>query len=723
MPLVLALLVWASPTELGTVHAGTVPGRTIQAHFTATPPKIDGVLEEVWLAADSAGGFLQLTPDFDSLTIENTTAYVLYDERNLYVAFRCRAREAAAVRAKMTGTNDGIRLFIDTFDDNASAYSFSVGAGGVEATYRMTNDGGWVEEWDGVWWSKARLEPWGYAVELAIPFKTLRYPKGKTCWGIEFGRYIVARGEKSYWSRHEKSGFKVSKIGRLEGIRTSSAGLHLEAYPVGLVRYEYDSTGRVAPAVGLDAAWLPTPTANIQLTTLPDFAQIEADPYQVNLSKYEVYLAERRPFFVEAAENFGSGFDYIRMFYSRRIGKRFEDGAEVPIIGGMKYTDRIERFQLGALGSVTRATPYKVWRQDSSGNYYEKDTVELPSIFSVASVRRQVLGNSELGILYAGKDNEGFSNHGIRADGVYRQGSFTAKLYGAGSQMGDSLDHALAGEAMYQGNSYSGGLTLRQTARKFDMNGIGYTSWRGQSVYAYAGPDWYSTPLFQSLSLQANGGVEREWTYEAGSPDWNIGTMMYGRLRNLTSGSAWAGWYASRYQDQNTVWNRYAGLDMGLSFGTDPGKSLSFSLWTDFMTRTYNYNRMILAPSGQGGVWFSFQFGDHVSLDVGNDFVAEFQESGALDLGKDLTLMLRPSLGIAFTPKMDLSIGNETVRAYDLERDRTDYSYYFSALYSWTIRPRSTLYVALNQRLAGGSNWLETTGTIAVVKLRYLFVF
>ena len=670
------------------------------------------MLEEVWQTADSACAFTQLTPDFDSLSTETTTAYVLYDERNIYVAFRCQARDVTTVRARMTGTNDGIRLFLDTFDDKTSAYSFSVSAAGVEANYRMTNDGAWTEEWDGVWWSKVRLEPWGYAVELLIPFKTLRYPQDKTNWGIEFGRYIVGRGEKSYWSKHEKMGFKVSDIGRLEGIHAPSAGLHLEAYPVGLVRYEYDSTGHVAPAAGLDVAWLPTPTANIQLTTLPDFAQIEADPYQVNLSKYELYLEERRPFFVEAAENFGSGLDYIRMFYSRRIGKRFENGAEVPIIGGVKYTDRIERFQVGALGAITGRTGY---------DYYGTDTVEPASVYSVASLRRQVLGNSELGILYAGKDNEGFSNHGIRADGVYRQGSFTARLCGAGSQMGDSLDHALAAEATYQGSSYSGGLTVRQTAPQFDMNGIGYTGWRGQSVYAYAGPNWYSTPLFQSFSVQVNGGVERGWGYEFGLPDWNVGTMVYGGLRNLTYGNVWANWNASRYQD--TVWNRFSGLDLGFSAGTDPGKSISLSGWGDFVTRTYNYNRMILASSGQGGVYFSFQFGDHVSLDIGNDFVAEFQSTGALDLDKDLTLILRPSLDFAFTPKMTLSIGNETVRGYDLERDRIDYSCYFSALYGWTIRPRSTLYIALNQRLADSSGDMSATGTIAVVKLRYLFVF
>jgi hypothetical protein len=704
---VLALLVWALPAE-----PGTVPGRLIHAHFTATPPTIDGVLEEVWQAADSACAFTQLTPDYDSVCTESTTAYVLYDERNLYVAFRCLARDATTVRAKMTGTNDGIRLVLDTFEDNTSAYAFSVSAGGVEAGYRVTNDGAWIEEWDGVWSSKVRLEPWGYAVELAIPFKTLRYLHEKTNWGIDFGRYIIGRGEKSYWSRHEKMGFKVSNIGRLEGIRVPSAGLHLEAYPVGLVRYEYDTTGHIVPAAGLDVAWLPTPTANIQLTTLPDFAQIEADPYQVNLSKYELYLDERRPFFVEAAENFGTGPDYIRMFYSRRIGKRFADGTEVPIIGGGKYTDRIERFQVGVLGAVTGRTGY---------DYYGTDTVEPASVYSVASLRRQVLGNSELGILYAGKDNKGFSNHGIRADGVYRQGNFTATLYGAGSQMGDSLDHALAAEATYQGSSYSGGLTVRQTAPRFDMNGIGYTGWRGQSVYAYAGPNWYSTPLFQSFSVQVNGAVEREWGYEFGIPYWNVGTMVNGGLRNLTYANVWANWNASRFQD--TIWNRFSGLDLGFSAGTDPGKSVSLSGWGDFVTRTYNYNRMILASSGQGGVSFSFQFGDHVSLDVGNEFVAEFQSTGALDPDKDLTMILRPSLGFAFTPKMTLSIGNETVRGYDAAASRPYDSYYFSLLYKWTVRPRSTFYIALNQRLEGSSGDVSATGTIAVVKLRYLFVF
>ena len=148
---------------------------------------------------------------------------------------------------------------------------------------------------------------------------------------------------------------KLSKTCRLVGIKPGRIGLNLEAYPVALTRYEGSS---VLPDAGLDINWYPSPSSSFHLTMNPDFAQVEADPYRVNLSKYETYLEERRPFFVEGSEVFKCFGGMPHLFYSRRIGRRLPGGKEVPILGASKLIARPGRFELGALVALTGEVEY-----------------------------------------------------------------------------------------------------------------------------------------------------------------------------------------------------------------------------------------------------------------------------------------------------------------------------------------------------------------------------
>jgi hypothetical protein len=711
---VLALLVWALPAELGTVPVGTVPGRLIQARLTTTPPKIDGVLEEVWQTADSAAGFHQLTPNYDSTPGDPTVAYVLYDAENVYVAFRCPAADPKSVRAELSGSSDAVRLFLDTFDDNTTCYFFMVSVSGAEQTYRLIENSGTTQVWDGVWTSAAKVHPWGYAVEIAVPFKTLRYPRSRTDWGIEFARYAVATGEKDFWNRHPEQGFKIENFGRLTDIRPAPAGLHLEVYPVGLARadksgsYSAGWQDRVSADGGLDLSWLPTPTANIQLTALPDFAQIEADPFTVNLGKYEIWLEERRPFFVEAAENFGSTSSSPQLFYSRRIGRPLPDGSAVPILGGAKYTDRLGRYQLGALGALTGRTAY-----DFSG----EERVEPQGWYSVASLRRQLLTNSDVGLLYAGKDNEQYSNHGASLDGTYRHGNFTAKLLGTGSQMGDSIDYAARAEAQYSSDKLTAYVVLRQVGAKYDMNGVGYTAWRGRTAEAYAGPEFYAKGPFQYASAQLYGTMSREWDYPDGAAAGEGGFSSYCTFRNRSYASLWGSYGPTWYED--TVWHRYEAATAGGSYGTDQSKKASLSFYGTFSTKTYNYNRSVLAPSTDLSVYGATQIGDRVSVSMSSECVLEFPDTGRVELRRAATWIFRPRLDLAVTPKMGMGIANEIVRGFDVWSGRPSNSYSLAALFRYTFRPRSTVYFAWNYKV--GTD--RPTELVQVLKLRYLFVF
>jgi hypothetical protein len=688
--------------------------RVIEARFTSRPPVIDGELEEVWQTADSAFQFHQLTPRYESLPENPTVAYLLCDNANVYVAFRCPVKDPKTLRADLSGTCDRVQLFFDTFDDNATCYFFSVLASGVEITYRMTENGNSLQVWDGVWRSAARVHPWGYAVEIAVPFKTLRYPQSRTEWGVEFSRYAVENGERDFWNKHPEQGFRIEKFGRLTGLKAPAPGLHLEVYPVGLARAEKsgsDAMGwqdRQSANAGLDLSWLPTPTANIQLTALPDFAQIEADPYTVNLGKYELWLQERRPFFVEAAENFGSTSSSMLLFYSRRIGRPLPDGSAVPILGGAKYTDRLGRYQLGALGALTGRTAY---------DFFGTERVEPQSWFSVASVRRQVFANSDVGVLYAGKDNESFSNHGISLDANYRSGSFTAKLLGTGSQMGDSLDYAYRGMAQYTSDKIAAYAVYRQVGPQYDMNGVGYTTQRGRRAEATAGPEFYSRGPFRYASAQLYGAANQEWEYPAGAIDGEAGISTYGTFQNQMNASLWVSLVRNWYQD--TAWHRSEGASFGGSLGTPSNKKANAGAYFSYQTRAYNYNRRILAPSADLTVYGATQVGDRVSVSMSGECVLEFPAAGRLDARRDVTWLFWPRIDLAVTPKMALGVGNEIVRGYDIGQERPTDSYALTALFSYVFRPRSTIYFAWNYK-TGTDRPVEL---VQVLKLRYLFVF
>ncbi len=671
----------------------------IHARFTRVPPVIDGILEEVWQDADSAAGFSQQTPENGQPASESTTVYLLYDHNNLYVAFRCPVSDLTRVCDRLSEEPDGVRLLIDTFDDNTTCYSFAVGFNGVESTYRVTGDGAMAENWDGVWWSAVRKYDRGYAVELVIPFKSLRYPTTSKEWGIDFGRYVVSRGERSFWSRHEITGFKVSNMGRLIGISPPRQRPGLAVYPVGLVRQEKsgsEQTGwqdRVAVEAGVDFAWAPTPSGNLQLTVLPDFAQIEADPYQVNLSRYELWLSERRPFFVEAVETFGGSNQPVKIFYSRRIGRPLPSGKVVPILSGIKWTDRFSRGQYGLLGVLTGECEN-----------------EPQSFYSVLAVRHQLLTNSELGLIYAGKDNPLFSNHGVGLDAVFRSRRFSSRIFTAGSQFGESLDYALSLEGGYQSEFFTGSFTLRQIQPKFNMNGPGYTTWRGQYGNFYAGPVIYNRGPFRYASVFPGVEIQREWNYPPGTLTATGFINSSGVFKDQEQLTVWSG-YGQDWALARLFRYGYAGL----YFATDYRQPFSLSFFANYHTRTANYRRGVIAPVYQVQVNLQQRLGDRCLISMGNNFTVEADSLGRVNPRQDLTGVLRPGIEYRFTARASVGLTLETVMSYHPEVDRVSAQNSLFGLYSWTFAPRSTFYFATNWSWTGAS-----LSTIFVAKIRYL---
>ncbi|MCX7733123.1 MAG: carbohydrate binding family 9 domain-containing protein [candidate division WOR-3 bacterium] len=686
------LIVWLLGTQTESLPV-------IRAHYCSTPPVIDGVLEPAWQEADSATGFIQQIPENGRPASEPTTVYLLQDRHNLYIAFRCPVSDFSQVHDRLSDEPDGVRVLIDPFDDNVNAYCFIVGFNGVESDYRITGDGTAYENWDGVWRSAVRRHDWGYGIELAIPFRSLRYPPARTEWGIDFARYLVRRGERSFWSRHEVTGFRVSRMGRLTGIQPAGRGLGLELYPVGLVRHEQlvlshavgsDALGAEA---GLDLAWAPTPSGNLQFTLLPDFAQIEADPYQVNLSRYELWLAERRPFFVEAVETFGGSAQPVKIFYSRRIGRPLPDGQVVPILAGLKWTDRLGRGQYGLLGALT-------------GELAD----EPQSFYSVLAARHQILANSELGLLYAGKDNRQFSNHGLALDGIWRYRSLTSRLFLCGAQYGDSLDYAFSLDGSYQSDRLSGELIVRQIQPGFNMNGPGYTTWRGQYGTFYLGPVVYNRGILRYGALQPGVELNREWDYPAQTFDRRIFVNLSAQTLAQHSLTIWTG-----CGDQWALEHRFSAGYAGIYYASDYTRPFAVSLYSNYETRSANYRRLMIAPVAQLELTLQGRLSDRLSVWYTHSATVEADSLGRVSR-QDLTSVLRPGLEYSLSPKASVRLSLETVTAYEPETARQSFRHSLFGLYSWTFAPRSTFYFATNWGFDRGD-----ISAIFVAKVRYLF--
>jgi len=368
--------------------------------------KIDGIIDPVWDQADSVSDFVQHEPYYDKKPSRKTTAKLITTEKALYCLIYCE--EDKKNIQQRTGKlddfgGDVVSLMLDTFGDKRTAYKFAVSASGIRSDCRLLDDARNRDySWDGVWFSAAKTYDWGFAVEMEIPYRSIQYDEKLNEWGLDFDRWIPARSEDVYWCRYvENEGQRVSKFGRLifEDFKPSVKGLNLEIFPVGISKAVYQQDGKydVQSNAGIDIFYNPSQRLTYQLTANPDFAQIEADPFTFNISRYESYFNERRPFFTQGNEVFmpsgrerNTGFYRpLELFYSRRIGKKLLDGSEVPLLLGTKAFGRIRDWEYGGFLAMTGEKDYI---EDGAPQK------ELQAVFGSARFKKQILGNSSIGV-------------------------------------------------------------------------------------------------------------------------------------------------------------------------------------------------------------------------------------------------------------------------------------------------------------------------------------
>jgi hypothetical protein len=343
-------------------------------------PVVDGLdQDEVWRAAAPITGFRMFDPSEDSVATLRTEARIAYDEQNLYVFVRAYDPRPDSIiallsRRDVKTSSDQIKVMIDSYHDRRTGYEFAVNPAGVKRDYYTYDDNTEDISWDAVWDVATRIDSLGWTAEFRIPLSQLRYPRSATAFGVMIMRDIARYNERDSWPVYRRSRAGIaSQFGDVGGFVSLGSPQRLEISPYVLTRNmsitRADGFARSQQGtMGADLKYGLTSNLTLDATINPDFGQVEADPAQLNLTAFETFLAEQRPFFLEGTGIFQFGDDPTRLFYSRRIGRApqlaglvSDPTVDVPgasrILGAGKLSGRLAGgTSVGMLTAVTDRT-------------------------------------------------------------------------------------------------------------------------------------------------------------------------------------------------------------------------------------------------------------------------------------------------------------------------------------------------------------------------------
>ncbi len=405
-----------------TASAQMQPATYKATELKGKPPVIDGHLnDKAWKEAKWGDHFTQFEPYDGKAPTQKTAFKVLYDNNNLYVAIRCYDTNPSKIERMLTrhdiAGGDAVGVGIDSYNDKLTGFVFSVNAVGVKWDAKFINDNQMDITWNPVWYVKTSIDSRGWVAEMRIPLSQLRFAKTKKhVWGFQVIRKIYRDQETDLWSPQSKkeSGW-VSNWGELTGIDNihPKKEVALTPYVLGKLTTEKKQPGNPFAkganpgySLGLDGKIAVTNNLTLNFTINPDFGQVEADPSKVNLSAFETYFKERRPFFVQGNNIFNfplkagdNGFSRENLFYSRRIGRKphnypvLSSGeyAKVPeatrILGAFKLSGKTANgWSIGVLESLTNNTKAVI---DSAG-IRSRQTIEPLTNYFNARIQKDI---------------------------------------------------------------------------------------------------------------------------------------------------------------------------------------------------------------------------------------------------------------------------------------------------------------------------------------------
>lgn len=692
----------------------TIASDSVNLVITDKPPKIDGVLEEnEWNGAAKISLDKQFEPQENGVASEKTDIFLFYDKENLYLAFRAFDSDAKAIRAPVSkrddiGQDDFVSVWLDTFDDRRRTYAFRFNPLGIQEDGIFTDSDRSDLTWDGIIESKGVVMTDGYAVEVKIPFKSLRFQiNDKKTWGLHLFRKIARKNEQTSWmpiSRNKESFLiQMGSLANLDGV---FAGRTLDVIPYATLSNngtrEEDLT---VPAgarlntvnkldVGLTATYTLTPNLTLSATVNPDFSQIENDVPQVSVNqRFPLFFPERRPFFQEGAEVF-------RSFYS--AAPRIIDTRQiVDPDWGIKLTGKIGKNTIGLLSASDNAPGLRL--EPTDANFGKNAS------FNIFRYGRDVFSQSSIGFSLTDRRFAGSSNTVGTFDGRIRFGE-GRQLFAY--QVSYSKTRDLDGTSRSGGSSY---FVYNYEDRKWDFG----TSQSGTARNFRAQTGFIRRTGF----LRSYGYVGR--TFRPKEKSWWVKARPFA--------------VALAFRDQN------GNLDESFF---DPGVDLEFargiSVYTYFSTRRDNffgrgYTTRAYINSFSINAFKRFAVSGKIEIGTGVNFDPARAEIGKL-LNGNLTVTLRPlaklnSEFLWLKSSLRSSNNGENLFAQDIFRNRTIYQFNrfnavrsiidydtlerrigLSLLYSYTPKPNTAFFVGYGDALYNGFDPLFGTRRTGLVR-------
>lgn len=534
--------------------------RELRAQRIAEPPLLDGLVNEAfWQDLDVATDFIQQNPDEGKVSAERTEIRIAFDDGNLYfgiICFDSQPENIVVTQNRRDGEledTDSIQILLDTFDDNQNAFIFGTSPTGIEFDGQVSKagqtrgggggparagGGGGAQRggaaafnlnWDAVWSVRSQITERGWESEIAIPFRTLRYKPGASVWGLNVMRNLRRRNELSYWSPISRAFelAQVSAAGSLSGLETRTLrNLKLLPYVLGGFSQDYareENQTKIERDAGLDLKYSLTPSITLDATVNTDFAQVEVDDEQVNLTRFDIFFPEKRPFFLENSGFFEFGTpEEVEIFFSRRIGLD-DDRNPVPIDVGARVSGKAGPYQIGLLNMQTRSV----------------DGAAPANNYSVARFSRELPNRSSIGVIGVNRQatsrfgNSGKFNRTFGADaniGVGKFGNwfnYVAKTQTPG--ITDS-DHAYSTRFEYDDSRHEFNLGYLEVGHNFNPE-VGFVRRDGfkkpQYFYRYThyldsgpirsiephvlGDNWYTLGTNQKESGFEHYHVDSRW--------------------------------------------------------------------------------------------------------------------------------------------------------------------------------------------------------------------
>lgn len=387
------------------------PDTLVAIHCNETI-KLDGKLNEsCWLNAPTIENFTQREQNEGDPATEKTRIAVVYNNHEIYFGIWCFDSELDKISAQQMardfswGSDDNIEIMISTFNDNRNGYLFVTNPNGALADVWIGDEGeDFNKDWNGVWDVAVVRNEQGWFAEIVIPFSTLKFKKDSSqVWGINFERNIRRKKEQLLWQGWSRlyDVEKISQGGKLLGVKNIEQGKKIELLPYILGGFEFSegqttSTGKIGGEVNFDI----TPTLKLGFTVNTDFAQVESDRQQINLSRFSLFFPEKRQFFLEGKNYYDMDVGRVNLFYSRRIG--IDENNAIPIIGGMRFFGKLNKTNIGVMSIQTNA----------------KDSIASTN-YSVVKVKQDIFTQSSIGFIATQKYSNNHYNRVFGTDFTY----------------------------------------------------------------------------------------------------------------------------------------------------------------------------------------------------------------------------------------------------------------------------------------------------------------